>query len=486
MKIKMISKSILVAILTSVMLFITSMANYSNAGTVGFISFNNAPRKYLTINDSKLADITVRIEDNNGISYAKLYKIIDAKGNKKEIKFSSANTSNATSHVYTMSHKNMLKGKEQTFYIEAKDKTGNILKSTFKIVVKSKQVTVKKKVYNKKKKKNVTKEVKETVKYYAVNDSPRVINWVVSGNNMTVGIKDGDGTKVAKIQDMNNNNKEIYTLKNLAKGEARVTLDMTKFKANNKTYKLKFITEDNKGHESRRIVFFQMDVIAMKSEITAKKETTTKKTETKKETTDKKTTSTKVTEGKNVSSFVKALDTISKQVQKDYKAKKYWKYTNGVNSENKLPFKYTFQAALKTNTLTTNCADYVMWALHDCGIFTANQKFYGNNSGGITYKKAAETKVKETLKKYATITKVGGKKTPKTLVKEGKLKKGDILTYKGHTNVYAGNGKWYDAGRQTNKNGKGSRTNYTFTTLGPVKLTYNNPVYYIIRLKNQT
>lgn len=481
MKIKMISKSILVAILTSVMLFITSMANYSNAGTVGFISFNNAPRKYLTINDSKLADITVKIEDNNGISYAKLYKV-DAKGNKKEIKFSSANTSNATSHVYTMSHKNMLKGKEQTFYIEAKDKTGNILKSKFKVVVKSKKVTVKKKVYDKKKKKNITKNVKETVKYYAVNDSPRVINWVVSGNNMTVGIKDGDGTKVAKIQDMNNNNKEIYTLKKLAKGEARVTLDMTKFKANNKTYKLKFITEDNKGHESRRIVFFDMNVTQPK--VTTKKETANKKTTNTNKTT-KSPEKIVVPKDKNVSSFITALNRISLKVQADYKAKRYWKYTNGEKSENKLPFKYTFQSALKTNTLTTNCADYVMWALHDCGIFTANQKFYGNNSGGITYKKASETKVKETLKQYATIKKAGGVR-PKTLIKQGKLKKGDILTYKGHTNVYAGNGKWYDAGRRKNQNGKGTNSNYTFTTLGPINITYNQPTCYIIRLKNQT
>lgn len=127
-----------------------------------------------------------------------------------------------------------------------------------------------------------------------------------------------------------------------------------------------------------------------------------------------------------------------------------------------------------------------MWALHDCGIFTADQKFYGNNSGGITYKNPSHTKVKTTLKKYATLTRIGGKKRPKTLVKEGKLKRGDILTYKGHTNVYAGNGKWYDAGRRMGQNVKGTRTNYTFTTLGPLKITYNQPTYYIIRLKNQT
>ena len=54
-----------------------------------------------------------------------------------------------------MSHKNMLKGKDQDFYIEAKDNTGNIVKSSFKVVVKSKQVTVKKTTYDKKKKKNV-------------------------------------------------------------------------------------------------------------------------------------------------------------------------------------------------------------------------------------------------------------------------------------------------------------------------------------------
>ena len=68
-----------------------------------------------------------------------------------------------------------------------------------------------------------------------------------------------------------------------------------------------------------------------------------------------------------------------------------------------------------------------------------------------------------------------------------KLKKGDICLYKGHTNVYAGNNKWYDAGRRFDVNGYGTRTNYTFTTLGPIKGgTSSKTVTYIIRLKDQS
>ncbi len=487
MKIKMISKSIIVIIITSLIILMCSMANYSNANAPGFISFNNAPRKYMVASEDKLADITVRIEDNNGINYAKLYKV-DAKGKKTEIKFSTTNTSDKTKHIYTMSHKNMLKGKDQDFYIEAKDNTGNIIKSSFKVVVKSKQVTVKKTTYDKKKKKNVTKNVKQTVKYYAVNDSPRVINWVSSGNNVIVGIKDNGGTKATKIQDMNNNNKEIYNLKNLAKGEARVTLDMTKFKAVNGNYKLKIIATDHTGYQATRTVFFGMNVTVPKQE--TKKETT-KKTNTSKTTTktttktkyENVTTTTKISKDKNVSSFMAALEKISQQVQKDYKAGRPWKYTNGPKSINKLPMKKTFKGALSSNVRTTNCSCCVLWALNECGILGARQKFYGNSSGGIHYTKNG--KVKETLQKYATITKVGNK-TAKQLIKEGKLKKGDICTYKSHTNAYIGNHKWYDGGRRFGSQGKGTYSNYTFKTLGPTKGTENKKVTYIIRLKDQS
>ena len=447
------NKIIIISIITALLIFMGSVFQYSNAASTGFLGFNNAPRKYFTIDKEKLADITIRIADNNQISFVQLYTV-NSKGEKKKINFSSADTNDSKNHIYTLSHSELLKGKEKQFYIEIKDGTGNVQKSYFKISVKSKKSNGK------------------TVKYYALNDSPRVVNPVAGGNVLSLGIKDNAGTKYVKIQDANNKNKEIHKFTELGANEQKVDIDLTKFKTDNEVYKLRIVTEDHSSQKAIRTLYFKVDPNAP--------------TQTPTTTTDKKTTSNKVTKDKNVTSFVAALERISQRVQSDYKAKRYWKYTNGVKSENRLPFKKTFQSALNSKVLNTNCADYVMWALHDCGIFTADQKFYGNNSGGITYKKNSQTKVKSTLKKYATLTRIGGAKRPKTLVKEGKLKKGDILTYKGHTNVYAGNGKWYDAGRRMGQNGKGIRSNYTFTTLGPLKITYNQPVYYIIRLKDRS
>ena len=464
MRVKNISK-IIIIVMTSLMIFIISVSNYSNATSIGFISFNNAPRKYFEVLDSKLADVTMRIEDNNGISSVELYTVDTNGNNQKKINFSTANTSDSTKHIYTLSNKNLLKGKTKCFYIKIKDKSGNIFYSRFRVCANSKKVN------------------KKTVKYYSIDDSPRVKEWIASGNNASFIVRDLGGTKYAKVQDANNGNKEIYKFEDLAKGDVRVTIDMTKFKASDGIYKLRIVTEDYNKQQAIRRVYFKQNI----SVTNTKTVTKTTKNDT---TPTNKTQTVKSTGTKNVSSFIAALDKISTRVETDYKAGKKWKYTNGVNSENKLPVKYTFQEAIKTNTLTTNCADYVMWALHDCGIFTANQKFYGNKSGGITYKKNSKTKVKETLKKYAKIIKVGDK-TQKQLITSKQLKKGDICLYKGHTNVYAGNNKFYDAGRVNvggnGTQGYGSRTNYTFKTLGPVKSGYtNSKVTYVIRLKDQT
>ena len=75
--------------------------------------------------------------------------------------------------------------------------------------------------------------------------------------------------------------------------------------------------------------------------------------------------------------------------------------------------------------------------------------------------------------------------TPNQLLKEGNLLPGDICTWVeyGHTNVYAGDGLWYDAGRNGNLGGYKSGTFY-FKTFGPAA-TVNmsgTTVGYIIRL----
>ena len=71
----------------------------------------------------------------------------------------------------------------------------------------------------------------------------------------------------------------------------------------------------------------------------------------------------------------------------------------------------------------------------------------------------------------------------KTLVKNGKLKAGDIVLWYGkqHTNAYAGNEKWFDGGRWAATKGATG-----FQTFGPVKIPALNSswrVWKILRVK---
>ena len=260
MKIKISNKIVLISVMTILMIFIINLFNYSNASSIGFISFNNAPRKYFEVSDSKLADVTMRIEDNNGISSVELYTVDTNGNNPKKINFSTANTSDSTKHIYTLSNKNLLKGKTKCFYIKIKDKTGNIHYSGFRVCAKSKKVN------------------KKTVKYYSIDDSPRVKEWIASGNNASFIVRDLGGTKYAKVQDANNGNKEIYKFEDLAKGDARVTIDMTKFKASDGIYKLRIVTEDHNKQQSIKKVRFKQNVSVIKrikSDITSTNKTQT-------------------------------------------------------------------------------------------------------------------------------------------------------------------------------------------------------------------
>lgn len=454
-----------IIIISILMIFTIIFPKDSSAATTtdynpeknGFIAFNNAPRKAFIVSSNKLEDVKIRIKDNNQIDLIQLYKI-DSKGKKKEVDLSAPKgepeDQQRHEQVYAISHEKVLKGKTQSFYLKIKDKTGNIQYSKFRIRVKTKTVKGKK------------------ISRYSIDDSPRVIHWKVSNNKVTFEVKDNAGTKYVKIFDLNDNNKEVKKFENLKAGATSVTIDITKFKEVNGIYKLKIIAADigKTPQTATRTVYFKIPEITKKEPVTDPTETTN-------------TNKTPSTSTKNVSTFLANLEKISQQIQKDYKAGRPWKYTNGRNSINKLPMKKTFKGALASNVRTTNCSCCVLWALHECGILSADQKFYGNSKSKIHYTKGKN--VKATVKKYATITKVGNK-TAGQLIKEGKLKRGDICTYKSHTNAYIGNHKWYDGGRRFGSQGEGTYSNYTFKTIGPTKGTEHKKVTYIIRLKDQT
>lgn len=172
--------------------------------------------------------------------------------------------------------------------------------------------------------------------------------------------------------------------------------------------------------------------------------------------------------------FIKSLEKMSKQVRKDKKNGKSWSYAGTRRG--------TFNNARK-NGRTLDCALYVSYALVDVGVLDSNSRFFKRKENKIAYDGSAKSK----MHKHLTYIDGNGKKAA-TLIKEGKLQKGDIvLWYKQqHTNVYAGDKKWYDGGRWR-ANGASSATGGKFKTLGPVSiedLNKNWKVWKILRFKN--
>lgn len=152
------------------------------------------------------------------------------------------------------------------------------------------------------------------------------------------------------------------------------------------------------------------------------------------------------------------------------------------------PFKYynsgepkTFkEAQKKSSKRRTNCAMMVTWALKDVNVIGYNDKFWCKGGGKIAYKGNAAKNMKNNM------TFISGKgKTAGTLIKNGTIKKGDIICWNfRHTNVYAGSSTWYDAGRWGSINGP-SCTGCSFKTFGPVKISslMGRKVDKIIRIK---
>jgi len=142
-----------------------------------------------------------------------------------------------------MSHEKMLKGKTKKFYIKVTDKTGNVLATDFRVCAKT------------------------NPDHYAIDDGPRIINWEQNGNNVALGVRDNEGTNYIKIQDGNNSNKEIRRFNNLSKGEARISIDMTKFKKVDGIYNLRIVAEDagKTNEQSIRTLAFKMKTVTMNS-----------------------------------------------------------------------------------------------------------------------------------------------------------------------------------------------------------------------------
>ena len=190
---------------------------------------------------------------------------------------------------------------------------------------------------------------------------------------------------------------------------------------------------------------------------------------------------------KNVSTFLELIQSYADQIEKDYKAGRYWEYSNGPRNNPGHKKTYNSFEKAKKGERTTNCARIAFWAYHDMGITTEEDIYAKQGSGEIKISDANRKRIQ----KYATIKRVN--KTPNQLKKERNLKPGDICMYPGHVNVYIGNNKWYDAGRGSGGSENRStftrngNTIYRFKTIGPCNSSYTNTkATYIIRLKDDS
>lgn len=177
-------------------------------------------------------------------------------------------------------------------------------------------------------------------------------------------------------------------------------------------------------------------------------------------------------ENANAESFLDTLQRISKVAQEDYKKNKPWRYNGkwGVHSK-------SFSEAVKSKNRYLTCVRLPAWALIEVGIIDKGA-FIQNEIYGAGPRHTS----KKRFNKYLEMKKFNNKKLS-TLLKEDKLKPGDIVLYhSNHQNVYAGNKKFYDAGR-IGKNGCSGNLD-SFKTFGPIKYDSNKGVYAVYRFKN--
>ncbi|MDO4521623.1 MAG: Ig-like domain-containing protein [Eubacteriales bacterium] len=181
--------------------------------------------------------------------------------------------------------------------------------------------------------------------------------------------------------------------------------------------------------------------------------------------------------------YLAILQSYSNQVVTDQARGITWKYNSSY--ENHSTFAAEQKKALTKNTPAySNCAQLVRWGLRDLGLLNGKQVFWSVWSGGKAYfnfNAAIKNDWTNFTNNFEIIT---VDKTPAQLEAEGNLLPGDICGWNGvqHTNVYAGNGLWYEGGRLSNV------VNGIYTGFGPVKSLGMTPsggktIHQILRIK---
>ena len=129
--------------------------------------------------------------------------------------------------------------------------------------------------------------------------------------------------------------------------------------------------------------------------------------------------------------------------------------------------KDTWTATKALNKPGSSCSHYVSWILQDVGLLTEGKRISHDN-GKVTGT--------GNLLGCQVIQAKG-----KTWDKLPDLRPGDVCVWDSNLAIYAGNGKWYDAGGPFQANTKDGR----YTNIGPISPHYDRtkPIYYIVRAK---
>ena len=129
--------------------------------------------------------------------------------------------------------------------------------------------------------------------------------------------------------------------------------------------------------------------------------------------------------------------------------------------------KSTFNATKALEHPGATCSHYISWILQDVGLLVAGKRI--SHDGG---------KVTGTGNLLGCqVIPAGGKPWDKL----PDLRPGDVCVWDSNLAIYAGNGKWYDAGGPFRANTKDGR----YTDIGPIAPYYDRtkPIYYLVRAK---
>ncbi len=129
--------------------------------------------------------------------------------------------------------------------------------------------------------------------------------------------------------------------------------------------------------------------------------------------------------------------------------------------------KSTFEATRKLEHPGATCSHYVSWILQDVGLLTAGKRI-SHDDGKVT----------GTGNLLGCQVIAVGKKTYDKLTD---LRPGDVCVWDSNLAIYAGGGKWYDAGGPFRSNTKDGR----YTNIGPIAPYYDRTqvIHYLVRAK---